>query len=178
MSPSSSLTGDTRALRFEVEEFYAVEAELLDSQNLGTWLQSVTDDFVYEVPVPVTRDDPRAPQYSSTGFLSRETRDSIDLWVSRLSPALVDAAYAENPPVRSRHFVSNVRVAAGDGNGAEFAVRSNVLLTWGKWNAEMRFTAGERHDTFTVDADELRLRHRRVLLDTNVVRLGHFRIIL
>ena len=176
MSTPSSLTNNTRTLRLEVEEFYAVEAELLDSQNLGTWLQSVTDDFVYEVPVPVTRDDPRAPQYSSTGFLSRETRDSINLWVSRLSPALVEAAYAENPPVRTRHFVTNVRVTAGDGD--EFTVKSNVLLTWGKWNAEMRFTAGERHDTFTAADDMLRLRHRRVLLDTNVVRLGHFRIIL
>ncbi|MDF1605849.1 aromatic-ring-hydroxylating dioxygenase subunit beta [Nocardioides sp. YIM 152315] len=175
---ASSNAREDRAIRIAVEEFYAAEAELLDSQNLNAWLASVDDDFIYEVPVPVTRDDPRAPQHSTTGFLSRETRDSIDLWVSRLSPALVDAAYAENPPVRTRHFVTNARVSLNDSNDGEVTAKSNVLLTWGKWNAEMRFTAGERHDSFRVTNDGLRLRRRRVLLDTNVVRLGHFRIIL
>jgi len=154
---------------------YNLEADRLDAHDLAAWLAWVHDEFRYEVPIPVTRDDPRAPQHSSTGFLAVETKDSVALWVSRLSPALVDAAYAENPPVRTRHFVTNVQVAKEQDH---LNVTSNVLLTWGKWNEEMRFLSAQRQDVLLDDGRELTLLRRRALLDTNVIRLSHFRVII
>ena len=171
------MTIATADLRERVVSAYFREAELLDSHDLGSWLSWVSDDFRYEVPIPITRDDIRAPQYSKKGLLAAETRDSIALWVSRLSPSLADAAYAENPPVRTRHFVTNVRMDR-DPDSAQFLVRSNVLLTWGKWNEEARFLSAERHDEISAEGGELTLHRRTVFIDTNVVRLGHLRVII
>lgn len=109
---------------------YTLEAERLDAGDLTAWLTWVEDGFQYRVPIPVIRDDPSAPRHSATGVLATETKDSIALWASRLSPALVGAAYSENPPVRTRHFISNVR-ASGSAAGVLTAT-SNVLLTWSK----------------------------------------------
>lgn len=163
------------ATRARVRDAYDLEAEQLDEHNLAAWLGWVDDDFRYEVPIPITRDDPRLPQHSSSGFLAVETKDSVALWVSRLSPALVDSAYAENPPVRTRHFVTNVRIDTQDNH---VVARSNVLLTWGKWNEEMRFLSAERHDVLRDHGTSLTLARRRVLLDTNVIRLSHFRVLI
>jgi 3-phenylpropionate/cinnamic acid dioxygenase small subunit len=160
----------------QVTRAYNLEAERLDAHDLGAWLTWVEDDFQYRVPIPVTRDDPRAPQHSATGLLATETKDSIALWVSRLSPALADSAYAENPPVRTRHFVTNVRASVSP-EGVVTAT-SNVLLTWGKWNEPPQFVAAERRDELKDREGTLTLRRRTVLLDSNIVHLGHLRVLI
>jgi 3-phenylpropionate/cinnamic acid dioxygenase small subunit len=164
------------ALRQRVVDAYDIEAQLLDDHDLAAWATWLHPDFQYEVPVGVIREDPRSPQHSAVGMLAMETRSSIDLWVARTSDKLIDVAFSENPPVRTRHFIGGVRVQHRvDG---ELAVRSNVLLTWCRADDPPQFIAGERHDVLTITDGDLLLRHRRVLLDATVIYLTHLRVIL
>jgi 3-phenylpropionate/cinnamic acid dioxygenase small subunit len=165
-------------LRQRVEEAYFLEAELLDAQDLAGWSAWLADDFRYEVPIPVFDADPSGPRHSVTGLLAVETRGSIELWQRRLAPDLVGSAYAENPPARTRHFVSNVRIRQDTDNGPEVRAVSNVLLVWNDWNRAPQMLSAERHDVINCQGEDLLLTARRVLLDSATVRLGHLRVVL
>ncbi len=172
---SSALTD--LLLRTRVEEAYRAEAAQLDAHRMAEWLEWLHPEFRYEVPIPVARDDPGQPQYSSTGFLAVEVRGSIELWVQRVSGDLIELAYAENPPVRTRHFVTNVGIARSEETG-HLHVVSNVLVTWSRRSDPPLFASGERHDVLVDRGDGgLLLRSRRVLLDSEVVHLSHLRVI-
>jgi len=97
------------ALRAEVEEFFYAEAELLDSWRLDEWAELFTEDAIMQVPA---LDDPdRSPQNGV--FL---VADDIVRIRSRVRQLMGDTAWAENPPSRTRHLITNVRIVdvAGD----------------------------------------------------------------
>jgi 3-phenylpropionate/cinnamic acid dioxygenase small subunit len=177
MTATSTNTAVDPQLSHLVRDAYDLEAERLDDHDLHAWATWLHPEFAYEVPVGVIREDPREPQHSAVGMLAMETRSSIDLWLVRMTDLLRDVAYSENPPVRTRHFISGVRVRRqSDGT---LAARSNILLTWLRADEPPQFVAGERHDVLTYDDDgQLLLRHRRVLLDATVLYLTHLRVIL
>ncbi|MGY1634746.1 aromatic-ring-hydroxylating dioxygenase subunit beta [Geodermatophilus sp. SYSU D01186] len=162
--------------RARVEEAYRVEGIALDEHRMTDWLAWLHPDFRYEVPIPITRDDPGQPQYSSEGLLAVEVRASIELWAQRLSGDLLDLAYAENPPVRTRHFVTDVVVEPGEEGVLRAA--ANVLLAWSRRSDPPTFATGRRLDELVErPGGGLLLRHRRVLLDSEVVHLNHLRVI-
>lgn len=163
-------------LRMQVMAAYDKEIEQLDAHDYRAWSQWLHPEFRYEVPIPIVRDDYLRPQFSEAGFLAVETRSSIDLWVQRLADDLVNLAYAENPPLRYRHFISGIGIS-GAIVPDELAVRSNVLLTWTRPGEAPDLMAGERQDMLSVTAEGLRLRRRTVLLDSTVVHLSHLRVI-
>ena len=93
-------------LEREVAEFLYREAELLDSNRLEQWLELLTEDINYEIPLRVTRERGQPDIASQMGHFS-EDRRSLELRVKRLGS---DFAWAENPPSRTRRFISNIRV--------------------------------------------------------------------
>ena len=159
-----------------VETAYRREAAQLDANQLADWYEWLHADFRYEVPIPVTSDQTGERRYSEQGLLAVESKPTIALWVNRLSGQLIESAYAENPPVRTRRFVTNVRVHVSDEAGA-LRVSSNVLLSWNQRGEPPTFATAERCDELVEDGDRLELRMRRVLLDSDVVHVGHLRVI-
>jgi len=175
----TTLTRPTRAdaqTTWEVTQFLYEEAELLDAWRYREWVDLLTEDFNYVVPVPVTRDDPTRPMYDERAFLVEETRPSLDLWVRRHDPEVFEWAWGENPRQRARHFVSNIRVSTGDIAG-EVSVRANLMLSFGRQSDPAVFASAERVDTLRrVDGGWL-LARRAVYLDQNVHSLTHLRLI-
>ncbi|WP_123026698.1 aromatic-ring-hydroxylating dioxygenase subunit beta [Mycolicibacterium stellerae] len=159
-----------------VEAAYRREAAQLDASQLADWFEWLHDDFRYEVPIPVTSGRAGRPRYSEQGLLAVESKPTIALWIDRLSDELVGSAYAENPPVRTRRFISNVRVEEAEDMGA-LRVSSNILLSWNQRGEPPMFVTAERCDMLVGDGDKLMLHTRRVLLDSDVVHISHLRVI-
>jgi 3-phenylpropionate/cinnamic acid dioxygenase small subunit len=91
--------------------FYAYEAELLDHWEIDTWLQTVEDDFVYQVPVPLLTDAPYQSGYDDRSLLMDEDRSSIgENWAARMSDENNPVAWADSPPVRLLRSISAIRV--------------------------------------------------------------------
>ena len=109
---------------WEAYSFLMHEAELLDERRERDWLDLFTDDAEYLMPVRVNRERAEGEGFSEEAYYFEETRGSLELRVRRLE---TEYAWAEDPPSRTRHFVTNVRVAEGDEED-EVAVRSNLLL--------------------------------------------------
>lgn len=175
--PAGSRDLDSLSLTLALYQFFAEEAALLDAHDLGAWCRLLAEDFRYEIPIPITSEHIGSEKHSSEGFLAYETRTSIDLWVKRLSDPVVDSAYAENPPVRTRHMVTNVRVA--DVRELTVSVQSNVMLCWSRLADPPIVVTAERQDELALDdrGAPSKLKARRVLLDSQVVYLDHLRVI-
>lgn len=178
ISPSTRLAplADDRTHR-EVERFLVLEAELLDNLRLQEWAELLTDDFVYEVPVGVTWDNPDRIPYSSDFFFVEEDKFSLDLWLERMSPENREYAWGENPSQRLRHFVSNVRARWTEG-GVDLEVRSNLLFSFTHTTNPTVLVTGERADVLRrVDPETWRLAKRVVYLDQTVQDLQHMHLV-
>ena len=151
---------------WEVYSFLMREAELLDERREREWLEScIADDVEYLMPVRETRERSEGVGFSDESFYFQETRGSLELRVKRLE---TEYAWAEDPPSRTRHFVTNVRVAEGEGE--EVNVRSNVLLYRSRGSDPTAdVLSAERRDVLRKVDEGWRLRRREILLDHSVV---------
>jgi 3-phenylpropionate/cinnamic acid dioxygenase small subunit len=152
---------------FKVHGFLLNEAELLDDRKWTEWLELLTDDFQYLLPLPVTRDNPELPAYDDIAYLQAENRGTLSGWVARLSPQNIDTAWSENPPARVRHFITNIRARKGDAPG-EISVRANILISISRLDDAASVFAAERHDTLRAEKGALKLALRKVYLEQNL----------
>lgn len=152
---------------WEVQSFLMREAELLDERCEREWLEScIAEDVQYLMPVRENRERGEGKGFSDESFYFQETRGSLELRVRRLE---TEYAWAEDPPSRTRHFVTNVRVAAGEEDG-EVAVKSNLLLYRSRGSDPTAdVLSAERRDVLRKEEGGWRLRRREILLDHSVV---------
>lgn len=145
------------------------EAELLDDGRLDDWLELLTDDVVYQVPIRIHKevnDSVRVTGVQTDAFHLDEDRTSLQLRVDRVATGF---AWAEEPPSRIRHHVANVRVRHTERDD-EYAVRSNLLLYRGRWDRpEHDLISAERHDLVREVDGGYRLARRLVVLDATTL---------
>jgi 3-phenylpropionate/cinnamic acid dioxygenase small subunit len=137
------------------------EAALLDSNRMREWLDLLHPDIDYRMPIRITRERPKGLGFSDEGYHMYE--DFQSLWV-RVERLYGEYAWAEDPPSRTRRFVTNVRVWMADAD--EYHVLSNLLIFRSRLEAiEYELIAGERQDLLVRRDGGLKLRRRLVLLD-------------
>jgi len=151
------------ALHLAVSQFLFREARLLDEHRYEEWLALFTEDLSYEMPMTLTREraeSARAHDYDMTYF--SENADSLRMRIDRLR---TDYAWAEDPPTRTRHLLSNLEVYPTDDpdeftTHAAFVVYANrgSLPNWEQY-------VGTRQDTVVRQGDAWKVRRRLLLLD-------------
>lgn len=165
---TSQMETDTvdRGVRDEIADLLYLEAELLDDGKFRPWLDLLTDDVTYRVPVRVHKevvDGERVSGVQANSFHMDESRTSIEMRVERVETGF---AWAEEPPSRLRHHVSNIRVRQGESED-ELVVRSNVLLYRSRWDrAGHDLISCERHDKWRRVSGSWLLADRWVVLDS------------
>jgi ethylbenzene dioxygenase beta subunit len=150
----------------EVLDWLYLEAELLDSYRERAWLEGmVSRDIVYQVPLRQTVERSRGFGFSETTFHLDERYGSLE---SRVARNETQFAWAEDPPSRIRHFVTNARVRElSDGT---VDVRTNLLVYRTRQDqTNPQLLGGERHDELAREDGRLMLRRRQVLLDLTVI---------
>jgi len=108
----------------EIQEFLYREALALDERRFRDWLDLLTDDMTYEVPVRVTREGLAEWELSPTARIFDDTKETLEIRIRRLE---TDFAWSEQPPSRTRHYVTNVVVDPTDKED-EYLVSSNVFI--------------------------------------------------
>jgi 3-phenylpropionate/cinnamic acid dioxygenase small subunit len=159
----------------EVTEWLFHEAELLDAGDYRGWMDRIAEDLRYVVPLRVTRER-EAPTDVIVGMTHMDDDyDSMEMRVLRLE---TEYAWAEDPPSRSRHFITNIRVEAGEGDG-ELKVKSNLLLYLTRGDAPVYdLLSGERTDVLRREGGALKLAFRSVLLDQTTVMTHNLALIM
>lgn len=159
-------TSEQNAVRMEIEDFFYHEADLLDDGKLLEWLELLTEDVEYEMPVRFTRErGSKEREFSEETHFFADDRETLEMKVNRLEN---DSAWSENPPSRTRRIVGNVQVDEFDDESAD--VRSNFHLYRARRDSiEHTVLSGERHDTIRWVDGEPRLTKREVFLDHTVL---------
>lgn len=167
---SDATPGEVR----EIERFLYDEAYLLDERRFDEWLALFTDDARYRMPTRravakstvnarVSVEEELAGAHELAWF--DETKATLAVRVMRLKGGI---AWAEDPPSRTRRFVTNVCVDPGDVAG-EHRVRSYFLLHRTRHQVEREAFAGRRQDLLRRVDGRLRIARREIVLDEAVL---------
>ncbi len=155
-------------LGFELTEactrFLYTEAHLLDQRDFNAWLQLLTADICYAVPVRSVQIGGK-DEYSDRAFYFKEDYASLEARVLRFQ---TDHAWAEDPPSKTRRHVSGIFVV--ECAGSEVVVRSNILLLRYRMSeATPDILSGERIDRLRFDGERFLLASRSAQLDASVL---------
>ena len=156
-------------LQIEIEQYYYHEAELLDDHRYEEWLALFSGDARYWMPTRANRqlrDHDKEVSVEGEFALFDDNKKSLSWRVKQMETA---THWAENPRSRTRHLISNVRIAPNKFEG-EYEVKSNFICYRNRLQDEVDIWAGERNDLLRRDKDqELQIARRKILLDQNVV---------
>lgn len=129
---------------FEITQFYNLEAEFLDDGRFADWLEMLADDLHYWAPIRSNRlRRQQALSIAAPGESAfyDETRDSLAWRIRRYDSGM---AWAEDPPSRTRHLVSNV--SARERSDGLLQVRSAFIVYRNRLHTEVDIYAGGRND--------------------------------
>jgi len=157
----------------ELAAYFTEESSALDGRRYDDWLKFLDDRFVYQVPVPVTREDPRLSRHSDEAFLFEATKHILGMKVGRIDK---QHAWSDRPSGVMRHFLSGTRVFETDETDV-LRAETNVFATYFRGESEGEFCSASRVDVVLRSGDGLRLLWRRVLLDVTLPSTAQLSII-
>lgn len=151
----------------DVNQFYIREARLLDDLDFRSWVDLFTDDCSYWAPIASNRIG-RGVGFERTkpGELAHfdEDKTSLRNRVKRLDSG---RAWAETPPGRTRHFITNVEIEReADG---EISTRSSFLLWRSHLETDQEIFSGCRRDVMRRTEAGFRIARREIVLDHAVL---------
>ena len=160
-------------LKDEIEQFLYQEAELLDERQFEDWLDLLTEDIRYWMPMR---------RNVKFGELDREfTREGQDInWfdegkdtlVRRVNQILTGVHWAEEPLSRIRHLITNVQLlnaTPSASDPSEVPVRCRFLVYRNRVETETDFLIGKREDTLRKSNGSWKIAERKITLDQNVL---------
>jgi 3-phenylpropionate/cinnamic acid dioxygenase small subunit len=160
-------------LKQEMEEFLYHEAELLDERRYEDWLELLTDDVRYWMPMR---------RNVKSGELEREfTREGQDInWFDegkdtlrrRVQQILTGVHWAEEPLSRLCHMLSNVQVLHVRPSALEpleVVVKCRFLIYRNRVETETDILVGKRQDVLRRFNGQWKISQRKIVLDQNVL---------
>jgi 3-phenylpropionate/cinnamic acid dioxygenase small subunit len=138
----------TPELQQEIEQFLYRESRILDDRRYEEWYELLADDLHYFMPTRYNRLKREADKEFSApdeAAFFDEDKGSIAMRIRRLNTGM---AWAEDPPSRTRHMVSNVviRPIANPIASHEYEVDCYYMLYRSRLEREVEIFVGMRHD--------------------------------
>src|SRR5438067_11620256 len=164
----------------EIEQFLYREVRLLDERRFHDWLLLFTDDVRYWMAGRSNRYprhskaisilDPARYVEDDVGHedelaILDEDKETLTARVARLDTGM---AWAEDPPSRTRHMITNIELE-GDDAGAELKVYSNFIVYRSRAETEQDFYVGAREDLLRRVDGAWKIAYRKLILDQNVL---------
>ena len=152
-------------LYHSISQFMYAEAKLLDDWKFREWLDVLAEDISYTLrttPNAQTRDRRRSVEPPTT-WVFNDNKHLLERRVARLETGM---AWAEEPPSRTTHMVSNILVEATGVEG-EYDVHLTYLLYRTQKEKDVTIYCGKRLDKIRkVDTDlGWQIFNRKIVLD-------------
>ncbi|MGN6611356.1 MAG: 3-phenylpropionate/cinnamic acid dioxygenase subunit beta [Angustibacter sp.] len=162
-----------REVHDSVERFLHLESLALDERRFRDWLTAFADDARYEVPVRVTREKLAEWELSPSSRIFDDTKRTLEFRVERLE---TDFAWAEQPPSRTRHYVTNVLVEPTD-TADEYLVHSNCLIYRSRGDDPTpSIFSTQRKDRLRKVDDSWQIVHRWAAIDQSLINAHNLSI--
>lgn len=161
----------------EVEQFLYFEARLLDEERFEEWLGLMAPDIRYWMPgVQARYRKDKAPRVSPQrmGYFDE---DLLNLR-RRVTRFMHETAWAEDPPTRAVHSITNVEVELTDAPD-ELCAYSAFVVVRGRNEREESWLAGRRSDVLRRGKDGLlRLAYRQITITEAVLLAKNLNVFL
>jgi phthalate 3,4-dioxygenase subunit beta len=158
-------------------QFLVEEAALLDAADYASWLNLLCEDIRYVMPVRVTT--ARGAGFDSLADMGHfdENLYALRKRVQRLA---TDHAWTEDPPSRTRHFVTNIRTFRHLTSELQvLRVESALLLFRSRGDTrEPDLISAGRTDLLRETGDGLKLARREITVDESVLRTQNLAVFL
>jgi 3-phenylpropionate/cinnamic acid dioxygenase small subunit len=156
----------------EIEDFFFKEADLLDEREYDEWLELLTEDVVYWMPMR-----------KNVSFKNRDkdiTAENDLAWVhddketlrKRVKQIQSGIHWADEPISRISHLISNIRLVepiSSLDEGEKTVTKCRFIVYRNRVEDETDFLVGRREDTLVRVGGELRVARRKVILDQSVL---------
>ncbi|WP_297843645.1 3-phenylpropionate/cinnamic acid dioxygenase subunit beta [Pseudomonas sp.] len=146
----------------QVKAFLLREARLLDNECWDDWLMTLSEQIHYWMPgIENRRREDKSGPYTAEhmAFFDDSMRD-LQRRVARFKQP---SAWAENPPTRNVHVITNIEVYAGSEPG-ELVVYSCFINVRSRGLSESAQIVGRREDVLRLEGDGLKLLKRKILI--------------
>src|SRR6266446_31861 len=162
-------------VRHEIEEFLYREADLLDERRFAEWLDLFTEDAHYWMPMRRN-----VPHDAAEREFTREGTDvnwfdeGKETLARRVQQILTGIHWAEEPPSRICHMVSNIQildVKPSVSAPSEVTVKSRFLIYRNRVETETDILVGKREDVLHRVEGQWKIRRRKIVLDQNVLQV-------
>jgi 3-phenylpropionate/cinnamic acid dioxygenase small subunit len=163
-----SLT-DRMLLQYEVEQFLYTEAKTLDERRFDDWLALLAEDIHYWMPIRRTTTGRQTDQeFTKIGEMALFD-DNFDFLKMRVAKLSSSNAWAEEPPSRTRHTVSNVQIVDVEDEG-RIVVECSFQLYRTRLESEEDNWIGSRRDWLErAGGGNFLLAQRHIFLDQTTI---------
>lgn len=158
MSGGALSSAEARALRFEIEEFNAEYAAVLDALDVERWPDFFTGDAFYRITARENFD-----AGLPVGLVWCDGKAMIRDRAAAVRTTMVHA------PRYLRHYISNVRVIGREPDGTIAAEANYLLVETLVEDASRLFQAGRYIDRFLREGDRLLLKSRDCVYDSLLI---------
>lgn len=152
----------------EIERFLFREARLLDANDYEGWLTMLHPDIHYWMPLIQSRyKRDKAELYDPNRMAHFDERyDDLALRAGRFKQK---TAWAEDPPTRHCHFVTNIEIESDD-LGDQWTVHSLVISLRNRNEDEENWLGGRRTDIICrLPSGDLKLLRRHIFMAQSVL---------
>ena len=155
-------------LQHEIEQFLYHEAAILDERRYHDWLDLLTDDVEYWMPIRSTRAlGDEAHEFTRPGESAffDEDRSLLEERVCKLDTGF---SWAEDPPSRTRHIVANVRILDRPSDD-ELAVTCSFIVYRTRLASDEDLWVGRREDRLRKVDGQWKIARRHIFIDQVVL---------
>ena len=156
----------------EIEDFFYKEADLLDEREYDQWLDLLTEDVVYWMPMR------KNVSYANRGKdITAEDdvawfHDDKETLRKRVKQIQTGIHWADEPISRVAHVITNIRLAEPISvlaDGAKATTKCRFIVYRNRLESETDFLVGRREDTLMRVNGELKITRRKIILDQSVL---------
>jgi 3-phenylpropionate/cinnamic acid dioxygenase small subunit len=152
------------AVQHEIEQFLYYEAELLDERRFHEWLDLFTEDTHYWMPIRLTVGAAQSSDEWTREYENSYFDDDKPMLEQRVEKLDTGYSWAEDPPSRTRHMVSNVQIREGERN-FEWAVKCSFVVYRNRLATDEDWYVGRREDLLRKVDGRWRIAGRKIFLD-------------
>jgi 3-phenylpropionate/cinnamic acid dioxygenase small subunit len=160
------------SLMREIEDFFHAEADLLDEREYDRWLDLLTEDIVYWMPMRKNVSWQNRNQDITAENDMAWMHDDKETLRKRVKQIQTGIHWADEPVSRVSHVITNIRLTdpgTALGEGEKALTKCRFIVYRNRVEDETDFLVGRREDTLLRTGGQLKVARRKIILDQSVL---------
>lgn len=156
----------------EIEDFFYLEADLLDEREYDRWLELLTEDIVYWMPMRKNVSYANRREDITAENDLAWIHDDKDTLRKRVKQIQTGIHWADEPISRISHMITNVRLAdpvRALAEGEKALTKCRFIVYRNRVEDETDLLVGRREDTLIRVGGGLKVARRKIILDQSVL---------